>query len=91
MVCSHIAGANHRNRRLEEFRKIQGFYKKRTLFAYWPWRFLPVLFGGRAPVADRIGLLVMLVVHELLHMKGLKDHVTIEGALTLYDLASQFL
>jgi len=45
--------------------------------------FLPVLFAGGLLLQIGIGLLAMLGVHELLHMKGLKT-MTIEGALTLF-------
>ena len=66
---------------LEEFRRRydQGF-TKRTLFAVLALAiFLPVLFAGGLLLQIEIGLLAMLGVHELLHMKGLKT-MTIEGA-----------
>lgn len=58
--------------------------QKRTLFAVLALAiFLPVLFAGGLLLQIGIGLLAMLGVHELLHMKGLKT-MTIEGALTLF-------
>ena len=58
--------------------------QKRTLFAVLALAiFLPVLFVGGLLLQIGIGLLAMLAVHELLHMKGLKT-MTIEGALTLF-------
>ena len=58
--------------------------QKRTLFAVLALAiFLPVLFVGGLLLQIGIGLLAMLGVHELLHMKGLKT-MTIEGALTLF-------
>ena len=57
--------------------------QKRTLFAVLALAiFLPVLFAGGLLLQIGIGLLAMLGVHELLHMKGLKT-MTIEGTLTL--------
>ena len=57
--------------------------QKRTLFAVLALAiFLPVLFVGGLLLQIGIGLLAMLAVHELLHMKGLKT-MTIEGTLTL--------
>ncbi|PNK71988.1 phosphatidate cytidylyltransferase [Streptococcus sp. FDAARGOS_256] len=58
--------------------------QKRTLFAVLALAiFLPVLFAGGLLLQIGIGLLAMLGVHELLHMKGLKT-MTIEGAMTLF-------
>ena len=58
--------------------------QKRTLFAVLALAiFLPVLFVGGLLLQIGIGLLAMLAVHELLHMKGLKT-MTIEGTLTLF-------
>lgn len=58
--------------------------QKRALFAVLALAiFLPVLFVGGLLLQIGIGLLAMLAVHELLHMKGLKT-MTIEGALTLF-------
>ena len=58
--------------------------QKRTLFAVLALAiFLPVLFVGGFLLQIGIGLLAMLAVHELLHMKGLKT-MTIEGTLTLF-------
>ena len=58
--------------------------QERTLFAGLALLiFLPVLFVGGLLLHIGIGLLAMLAVHELLHMKGLKT-ITIEGALTLF-------
>ena len=58
--------------------------QRRTLFAGLALAiFLPVLFVGGLLLQIGIGLLAMLGVHELLHMKGLKT-MTIEGALTLF-------
>ena len=58
--------------------------QKRTLFAGLALAiFLPVLFVGGLLLQIAIGLLAMLAVHELLHMKGLKT-MTIEGAMTLF-------
>ena len=57
--------------------------QERTLFAGLALViFLPVLFVGGLLLQIGIGLLAMLGVHELLHMKGLKT-MTIEGTLTL--------
>lgn len=59
-------------------------FQKRTLFAGVALAvFLPILFMGGLLLQIGIGLLAMLAVHELLHMKGLKT-MTIEGALTLF-------
>ena len=58
--------------------------QKRALFAVLALAiFLPVLFVGGLLLQIGIGLLAMLAVHELLHMKGLKT-MTIEGTLTLF-------
>ena len=58
--------------------------QERTLFAVLALAiFLPVLFAGGLLLQIGIGLLAMLAVHELLHMKGLKT-MTIEGVLTLF-------
>lgn len=57
--------------------------QERTLFAGLALViFLPVLFAGGLLLQIGIGLIAMLAVHELLHMKGLKT-MTIEGTLTL--------
>lgn len=57
--------------------------QERTLFAGLALLiFLPVLFAGGLLLQIGIGLIAMLAVHELLHMKGLKT-MTIEGTLTL--------
>ena len=57
--------------------------QERTLFAGLALLiFLPVLFVGGLLLQIGIGLLAMLGVHELLHMKGLKT-MTVEGTLTL--------
>ena len=57
--------------------------QERTLFAGLALLiFLPVLFVGGLLLQIGIGLIAMLAVHELLHMKGLKT-MTIEGTLTL--------